>query len=100
MTTTPTRAERRWQPRDSRGHYLPYGAVPTMLDPDDWDDSCTHAAPAERECEQCGRTGSQRFRTLPSDGRALPAGVMPITVCANTTACRRRRPRPAVEEAR
>lgn len=29
-------------PRDSRGHFVPLSSVPLHLDPDTWDDTCTH----------------------------------------------------------
>ncbi|MEU5490324.1 DNA translocase FtsK [Streptomyces sp. NPDC020196] len=59
-----------------------------------------HVGPAEgsrarevyvRRCEQCGRVGRRSFRTHSSfDIR--------VTVCANTTACRKRWPKHPVDD--
>ncbi|MEU6342177.1 hypothetical protein ABZ883_14695 [Streptomyces sp. NPDC046977] len=50
-------------------------------------------SPAPASCEQCGRTGSRGFRTLTAPD------IKPITVCANKAACRKRWPKPAIDEA-
>lgn len=46
-----------------------------------------------RYCEQCGRIGRRGFKTLADDEHGIS-----ITVCANKNACRKRWPKPAVEE--
>jgi len=87
MTTT-------WRPRDSRGHYLNSEDVHTTLGPEDWDDTCRHEQPRVQRCEQCGRRGTHGFTTLTTDEHRIS-----ITVCSNKAACRKRWPKPAIDEA-
>lgn len=47
-----------------------------------------------RYCEQCGRVGKRGYRTYTADEHGIE-----ITVCSNKAACRKRRPKPAVDEA-
>lgn len=47
-----------------------------------------------RRCEQCGRIGKRGFRTLAAEERDIR-----ITVCANKSACRKRWPKPARDDA-
>jgi hypothetical protein len=47
-----------------------------------------------RYCEQCGRIGMRGYRTH----TAAEHGIE-ITVCVSQGACRKRRPKPAVDEA-
>ncbi|MFF4090363.1 DNA translocase FtsK [Streptomyces nigra] len=47
-----------------------------------------------RRCEQCGRVGRRGFQTLANEEQDVP-----ITVCANKVACRRRWPKPSRDEA-
>lgn len=46
-----------------------------------------------RRCEQCGRIGKRGFRALADDEHGIC-----ITVCANKSACRKRRPEPARDD--
>lgn len=46
-------------------------------------------------CQQCGRIGRRGFTTYPPGDFGGP----PLTVCANKTACRKRRPKPARNDA-
>lgn len=55
-----------------------------------------------RHCEQCGRTGTRGFTTIP--GVTLPHPTLnlatdPITICANKNACRKRWPKRPDEDA-
>ena len=47
-----------------------------------------------RRCEQCGRIGKRGFQTLTNDEHDIR-----ITECSNRTACRKRWPKPACDEA-
>ncbi|WP_158838981.1 hypothetical protein [Streptomyces sp. NRRL S-1022] len=49
---------------------------------------------SSRRCEQCGRSGTRGFRTLANKEHGIR-----ITVCANKTACRKRRPKAARDDA-
>ncbi|MGW8703296.1 DNA translocase FtsK [Streptomyces eurythermus] len=45
-------------------------------------------------CEQCARVGRRGFRTLTNDEHGIS-----VTVCANKNACRKRWPKPPIDEA-
>jgi hypothetical protein len=47
--------------------------------------------PELKRCAQCGRIGIRQFRTY--------SGKPSLTVCSNKTACRKRWPRPPIDEA-
>lgn len=47
-----------------------------------------------RHCEQCGRVGKRGFQTLTNDDHGIR-----ITECSNRQACRKRWPKPVIEEA-
>ncbi|MFF3998554.1 DNA translocase FtsK [Streptomyces cyaneofuscatus] len=46
-----------------------------------------------RRCDQCGRIGKRAFSVLEAPG------IAPITVCTAKTACRKRWPKPPVDDA-
>ncbi|MEV3947002.1 DNA translocase FtsK [Streptomyces halstedii] len=46
-----------------------------------------------RRCEQCGRIGKRSFTVLEAPG------IAPITVCTAKAACRKRWPKPLVDDA-
>lgn len=50
--------------------------------------------PKTRRCSQCGRSGTRGFRTLTNEEHRIS-----ITVCANKSACRKRWPQPARDDA-
>ncbi len=50
-------------------------------------------SPRTQRCEQCGRVGTRLFRVLPATEH-----TQPITTCASSTACRKRWPRPRIED--
>jgi hypothetical protein len=51
--------------------------------------------PELKRCAQCGRIGTHQFRTYPPGDFGGPS----LTVCANKAACRKRWPKPSVDEA-
>lgn len=82
-----------WRPRDSRGHFLNSKDVHTTLGPEDWDDTCRHDQPKEKRCSQCGRQGIRGFTILASEEHRIQ-----ITVCAAKRACRKRWPKPPLDD--
>ena len=49
--------------------------------------------PELKKCDQCGRIGTRLFQTHTAPG------IKPITVCMARAACRKRWPKPTVDEA-
>lgn len=49
------------------------------------------SGPVERRCDQCGRVGTRRFVTIPSDHEGPTDGIDSFTVCKDDPACRKRR---------
>ncbi|MFD0437043.1 DNA translocase FtsK [Streptomyces chartreusis] len=77
---------------------ITYGRAATLLDELEQQG---HVGPADgsksravyvRYCEQCSRIGKRGFRNLINEHGSL-------TVCANTAACRKRWPKPALDDA-
>jgi hypothetical protein len=67
------------------------GVIDACLHMRDLYPTLSQARPPLPYCQQCGRIGNRGFRTFPANPET---GAPAITVCANTTACAKRWPKP------